>query len=125
MRIAMRKDDDVSGLQFDGWLISQLYERSPVDEEMVEHHMQRARREQVREFVRRRRGEAPRRREFSAEEDSAVQFDSAQDLGECIHRSALDCLLSFLATLQKNPLRQAARANHGDARAWPSRSTYC
>jgi hypothetical protein len=81
----MRKDDDFAGLQLERLSIRQMHDRSAIDDEMVDHQVGRSRGNVGRERFRLGRRETPGRGELSAEEQSAVQLHSAQDIGECIH----------------------------------------
>ncbi len=81
----MRKYHDIARSNIEGLSARQLHERCTVDEEMVENQVWCPWGEIGGEDVRWRGRKTPRSGEFSAEEHSAVQLDSTQDLGECIH----------------------------------------
>src|SRR6476646_10816657 len=66
---------------------------------MVEQQMCRPQAKGGRRYIRRRHRKSPGGREFGSEENSAVEFDSAQDFRERIHY----VLLSVLCTICKVP----------------------
>jgi hypothetical protein len=59
VRIAMRKDDDISGLQLDGMSIRHLDDRAAVDDEMVKHQVRHSHAERGRLDIRRWHRKAP------------------------------------------------------------------
>jgi hypothetical protein len=81
----MGKDNDIAGLKRDRLSTGQLHVRLALDQEMVENHVCRPRCECGDELVGCGRGKPPGSGKFRAEENGAVQFDSAQNFGERIH----------------------------------------
>src|SRR5690242_17061852 len=79
------KDDDISGTKLDRLSIGQLDECCAVDHEMVDHQVGRSWCQQRSKGVGCRRRKTPGCRKLGAEEQCAVQLDSTQNLGECIH----------------------------------------
>ena len=101
----MRKDDDISGLELEGLSIGQLDDGSAVDDANGRAPGAAAPGASVAAITFDAGAEKPQGAENSArEEHSAVQLDSAQDFGECIHSVLLDSLQSSLASEQRNPL---------------------
>src|ERR1700675_3849812 len=86
---------------------------------MVEYKVRRPQGERGRHHIRRGRRKTPWSRKFSAEEHSAVQLDSAQNLGECIHSILWTFCKSVLRTLYKSVLRTVCKV------PWPPRKGIC
>src|SRR5579862_7796378 len=87
MCIAIREDDDISGVELEGCPIRRFDHGAALDHQVVNQEMRGSRSEPVCHIFRGGRRESPGSGEFSIEEHGSVQLDPAQDFGECVHLS--------------------------------------